>query len=240
MSTASTTMTTGRIEITPRPAMPAPQRGGRRPPSDRSGRRRSHALVRMLTPRRYRQIRNGLQFCTVAGLTCLTTVLFLSSVAAAQETTPLLPNLSGTYSCEGDETACGWSGWTFTVTQIGLRSRDQEREGRCRQSLADEPHLAVRGTDLEHAGDDRLDRQPRDPVVERHHLAQAVGAGLCGGCPMVEDKFKQAQTFRTRAGQLRTIASALAQQSERDAAGAARRRVRGNGAVRLCSRAWQS
>jgi hypothetical protein len=33
---------------------------------------------------------------------------------------------------------------------------------------------------------------------------------------MVEDKFKQAQTFRSRAGQLRTIASALAQQSERE------------------------
>jgi hypothetical protein len=33
---------------------------------------------------------------------------------------------------------------------------------------------------------------------------------------MVEDKFKQAQTFRTRAGQLRSIASALAQQSERE------------------------
>ena len=119
MSTASTTMTTGRIEFTPRPAVPTPQRGGRRPPSDRNRRRRAHALVRMLTPRRYRQIRNGVQFCTVAGLTCLTTVLFLSSIAAAQETTPQLPNLSGTYSCEGDETACGWSGWTFTVTQSG-------------------------------------------------------------------------------------------------------------------------
>jgi hypothetical protein len=26
-----------------------------------------------------------------------------------------LPDLAGTYKCEGDETACGWSGWTFTV-----------------------------------------------------------------------------------------------------------------------------
>ena len=32
----------------------------------------------------------------------------------------------------------------------------------------------------------------------------------------MEDKFKQAQTYRTRAGQLRSIASALVQQSERE------------------------
>jgi hypothetical protein len=46
----------------------------------------------------------------------VTTVLFLTSIAAAQPNLPL-PDLAGTYKCEGDETACGWSGWTFTVTQ---------------------------------------------------------------------------------------------------------------------------
>ena len=118
MST-STAIASGRIEFAPRPTVPAPQRGGRRPPSNRNSRRkglRSYPLVRFLTPNGYRRARNVLQFCTVAGLTCVTTVLFLTSIAAAQPNA-VLPNLAGTYKCEGDETACGWSGWTFTVTQ---------------------------------------------------------------------------------------------------------------------------
>ena len=118
MSPASTTMTSGRIVTKPLPPIPTASRGGRRPPSDRSG-RRSYSIVRIITPRRYRQVRHWLQFTAFAGMSCLVTVLFLSSVAAAQEAMPPLPNLSGTYSCEGDETACGWSGWTFTVTQTG-------------------------------------------------------------------------------------------------------------------------
>jgi len=129
MSTASNTITSGRVEFIPRPAIPTPQRGGRRPPSDRTGKRRSHSLIRMLTPRRYRLIRNALQFCTVAGITCVTTVLFLSSVAAAQEAATPLPNLSGTYKCEGDETACGWSGWTFTVAQTGANVEIKNEKG---------------------------------------------------------------------------------------------------------------
>ena len=119
MSTSSTAMATGRIVSTPLPPLPAAQRGGRRPPFDRNGGRRSSSVVRLFTPRRYRQIRNGLQFTAFVGMSCLVTVLFLSSIAAAQQTQPALPNLSGTYSCEGDETACGWSGLTFTVTQSG-------------------------------------------------------------------------------------------------------------------------
>ena len=118
MSTATLSKTTGRIVSRPLPSIPTPQRGGKRPPSDGNGRRR-YSLVRMLTPRRYRKMRNSLQFATLTGMSCLVTVLFLSSIAAAKETVPPLPNLSGTYSCEGDETACGWSGWTFTVTQSG-------------------------------------------------------------------------------------------------------------------------
>ena len=119
MSTASTMITAGRIVSKPIPPIPTASRGGRRPPSDRSRRRRSYSIVRMLTPRRYRQMRNWLQFTAFAGMSCLVTVLFLSSVAAAQDTMPPLPNLTGMYSCEGDETACDWSGGTFTVTQTG-------------------------------------------------------------------------------------------------------------------------
>jgi hypothetical protein len=114
-----TALTSGRIEFTPRPVVPTPQRGGRRPPTNRTtgyNRLRAYPLVRLLTPKGYRRARNVLQFCAVAGLSCVTTVLFLTSIAAAQPNLPL-PDLAGTYKCEGDETACGWSGWTFTVTQ---------------------------------------------------------------------------------------------------------------------------
>jgi hypothetical protein len=51
MST-STAIASGRIEFTPRPAMPVPQTGGRRPPSDRnngSTRLRRDPPVRLLT-----------------------------------------------------------------------------------------------------------------------------------------------------------------------------------------------
>ena len=51
MST-STAIASGRIEFTPRPAVPAPQAGGRRPPSDRntdSNRLRRYPPVRLLT-----------------------------------------------------------------------------------------------------------------------------------------------------------------------------------------------
>lgn len=128
MSTSA--LASGRIEFTPRPAVPKPQRGGRRPPSNGNNRLRSYPLVRLLTPRRYRRVRDALQFCTFAGLSCLTTVLFLSSIAAAQpQDTASLPNLAGTYSCEGDETACGWSGWTFTVTQSGADLEIKNEKG---------------------------------------------------------------------------------------------------------------
>ncbi len=116
---STSTALSGRIEFTPRHAVPTPQGGGRRPPSNRNKRLHRYPLVRLLTPRGYRRVRNTLQFCTVAGLSCVTTVLFLSSIAAAQPLAGSLPNLAGTYKCGGDETACGWSGWTFTVTQSG-------------------------------------------------------------------------------------------------------------------------
>jgi hypothetical protein len=118
MSTSSA-IASGRIEFTPRPVVPAPQRGGRRPPSNRNTRHlRRYPLIRLLTPKGYRRARNVVQFSAFAAMSCLTTVLFLTSIAAAQ-TNPPLPDLAGTYKCEGDETACGWSGWTFTVTQSG-------------------------------------------------------------------------------------------------------------------------
>jgi len=128
MSTTTLSKTTGRIVSTPLPAIPTSQRGGRRPPSDSNGRRR-YSLVRMLTPRRYRRIRNSLEFAAFTGMSCLVTILFLSSIATAKGTLPPLPNLSGTYSCEGDETACGWFGWTFSVTQSGTNLDIKNEKG---------------------------------------------------------------------------------------------------------------
>ena len=132
MSTSPAIASSGRIELTPHPQVPTPQRGGRRPPSDRNTRRnrlRAYPLVRLLTPRGYRRARNVLQFCTVAGLSCVTTLLFITSIASAQTTDLPLPNLAGTYTCEGDETACGWSGSTFTVAQQGADLEIKNEKG---------------------------------------------------------------------------------------------------------------
>jgi hypothetical protein len=128
MSTVSA-LIPGRIVSTPFPKIPVAQRGGKRPPHDRGGRRRSTALARLLTPRRYRHLRNWLQFCGVAGVSAALTVAVLSTAAYAQET-QALPNLAGTYACEGDETACSWSGFTFTVKQDGadLEIRNEKGE----------------------------------------------------------------------------------------------------------------
>jgi hypothetical protein len=128
MST-SPALVSGRIVSTPLPRFPITQRGGKRPPYGRGGgRRRSSALVRMLTPRGYRHMRNWLQFSTVVGLSAAITVAVLNSVAYAQSPAAL-PNLAGTYKCEGDETACGWSGWTFTVTQNGANLEVKNEKG---------------------------------------------------------------------------------------------------------------
>ena len=120
MST-STALTPGRIVSSPLPRIPSTQRAGGRPPHGRGGRggRRSSALVRLLTPRGYRHLRNWLQFSGVVGISAAITVAILTTAAHAQSSTTALPNLAGTYKCEGDETACGWSGVTFTVTQAG-------------------------------------------------------------------------------------------------------------------------
>ncbi len=53
------------------------------------------------------------------GVSTFISMAILASVANAQQTPESLPDLSGSYTCEGDETACGWSGNMFTVTQSG-------------------------------------------------------------------------------------------------------------------------
>ena len=55
----------------------------------------------------------------IAGATSLGASLAQTSAAWGDGTNSSLPDLAGTYKCEGDETSCGWSGWTFTVAQTG-------------------------------------------------------------------------------------------------------------------------
>jgi hypothetical protein len=52
-----------------------------------------------------------------------------TSAAWGDGTNSSLPNISGTYKCEGDETACGWSGWAFTVTQSGADLEIKNEKG---------------------------------------------------------------------------------------------------------------
>jgi len=52
-----------------------------------------------------------------------------TSAAWGDGTNSSLPNIFGTYKCEGDETACGWSGWAFTVTQSGADLEIKNEKG---------------------------------------------------------------------------------------------------------------
>jgi hypothetical protein len=56
---------------------------------------------------------------SIAAAAFVGAALAQTSTAWGDGTNSSLPDLAGTYKCEGDETACGWSGWTFTMTQSG-------------------------------------------------------------------------------------------------------------------------
>ena len=102
----------GRIAFTPINPTPRPQLGGRRPPHDPDTCRHSRALI---TTRKRRRARPWLRFCSAVAVG----TAMAASSASAQPANPALPDLRGTYRCEGDETACGWSGSSFTVSQSG-------------------------------------------------------------------------------------------------------------------------
>ena len=102
----------GRIALTPIHPAPRLQLGGRRPPRDPHPSSRSRASV---TTRQSTRSRDWLRVC---GALALATAM-ANSAANAQPANPTLPDLSGTYRCEGNETTCGWSGSNFTVSQSG-------------------------------------------------------------------------------------------------------------------------
>ena len=52
-----------------------------------------------------------------------------TSAANAQPANPALPDFSGTYRCESNETTCGWSGSTLTVTQSGSDIQIKNEKG---------------------------------------------------------------------------------------------------------------
>jgi hypothetical protein len=108
----------GRIIFTPLRA-PRPQLGGRRPPNDRNrGGRRGRALRFSLS--RKAPLRAAVHFSGIAALSAIVTAGLLSSSSlATQQTSESLPQLSGTYRCDGGEKICAVSGATFTVTQSG-------------------------------------------------------------------------------------------------------------------------
>ena len=97
-------VTVGRVTLT-RLAVPRLQTaGGRRPPRDGQ-------------PRRLRANRRGkphLRYLSAA----IASMGIAASLANAQPASPPLPDLSGTYRCEGGVSLCQ-SGASFTITQAG-------------------------------------------------------------------------------------------------------------------------
>lgn len=104
----------GRLISTPL-HVPRPQLGGRRPPGDRNGHRRSS---RRSTIRR--------RHWFGAGAAAIAAALAVSPATAQKAS---LPDLNGTYRCEGNETVCASSGRTFTVTQSGAELQIKNDKG---------------------------------------------------------------------------------------------------------------
>ena len=112
----------GRIALAPIHPAPRLQLGGRRPPRDPNNSGRSRKLM---TARKGTRSRDWLRFC---GAVALATAM-ANSAANAQPANPALPDLSGTYRCECNETTCGWSGSSFTVSQSGSDIQIKNEKG---------------------------------------------------------------------------------------------------------------
>ena len=119
----------GHIDFFPMRSTPRPQLGGRRPPQGPNGSRHWHALKRFQIPRKGQPRRNWLSFCSAIGIAIAIAATTLGPVAVAQPASSSLPNLSGTYRCEGDAGNCGRSGSTFTVTQSGSDLQIKNEKG---------------------------------------------------------------------------------------------------------------
>ena len=63
------------------------------------------------------------------GLGTIIATAVVTSVAGAQPMPRLLPDLSGSYACEGDEIACEWSGEKFTIVQTGATLKIRSEKG---------------------------------------------------------------------------------------------------------------
>ena len=118
----------GRIDFTQIGPTPRPQLGGRRPPQGPNG-RHWNALARIQLPRRSQPLRDWLSLYSAIGIAIAIAATTLGPVAVAQPASSSLPNLSGTYRCEGYAAACERSGSTFTVTQSGSDLQIKNEKG---------------------------------------------------------------------------------------------------------------
>jgi hypothetical protein len=117
-------ITLGCIAFPPVRSTPRPQVGGRRPPYDPNG-SRSHALARLPMRRKGQALCDWLSFCSAAGISVAIAATIVGGVASAEP----LPNLNGTYRCEGEPKVCERSGSTFVVTQSGSDLQIKNEKG---------------------------------------------------------------------------------------------------------------
>jgi hypothetical protein len=106
-------------------ATPRLQSGGKRPPGGSDNTRYSRVHTRSLSPRKGKSLRDWLRYCGTAAVS----MTFAAGIASAQSASTALPDLTGTYSCDGDDTLCSRTGKTFTVTQSGLNLEIKNERG---------------------------------------------------------------------------------------------------------------
>ena len=121
--TAQPAIRFGRIMLdAAHPPAVRPQLGGRRPPRD-SNSRIAHRIS--TNTRRRRQLCEWLRGSAGA----LTVAMMLVPSLGLAQATAKLPDLTGTYHCEGNQMACDRAGWTLKVTQSGADLEIKNEKG---------------------------------------------------------------------------------------------------------------
>jgi len=110
----------GRVNLTPLQSTPRSNSGGRRPPQGPNGTRAMGLMRRVQMLRKSQPVRDWLSL----GLVIAITIFGLPAVAQ-----PALPDLSGTYRCDGDAAGCARSGSMFTMTQSGSDLQIKNEKG---------------------------------------------------------------------------------------------------------------
>jgi hypothetical protein len=119
----------GCIVCSPFRPIPRPQTGGRRPPHNTNAPRRALFLPRALRPRRPHRHGDWLRSPSMALFIATVATLLLQPAAFAAQSGTSLPNLAGTYRCDGNDAVCAMTGRSFAITQSGADLEIKNEKG---------------------------------------------------------------------------------------------------------------